>query len=294
MSRIQARYKELNARGEGALIGYLMAGDPDLAKSREYARALIAGGIDLLELGIPFSDPIADGPTLQAASVRALKAGITPPAIFDLVKDLRRETSIPIVLMTYYNPVLSLGEERFLKWGLDAGVDGVIVSDLPVEEAASFIAQARESRIDTIFLVTPETPDERLKAIADETTGFLYVVSRYGVTGTQTNVDASLAALIRKIRELIPAELPLAVGFGISDPAQVSEVLRAGAQGVIIGSALVERITTGILPENLRQFVQELKANTRPSVPVLTPTTPRESVSDQKPEIPDGAPHPSS
>ncbi|OGF53060.1 MAG: tryptophan synthase subunit alpha [Candidatus Fraserbacteria bacterium RBG_16_55_9] len=266
MSRIQELCKELNARGEGVLIGHLMAGDPDLVKGSEYARALIAGGLDVLELGIPFSDPMADGPTLQAAGTRALKAGTTPTAIFELVKGLRREAPIPIVLMTYYNPVLSIGEETFLKRSLEAGVDGVIVSDLPVEEAASFITHARRHRIDTIFLATPETPDERLKTIASETIGFLYIISRK--TADQMSVNASLETLIRRIRALVLPELPIAVGFGISHPAQVGAAIRAGAQGVIVESVLAERIATGSSPEQLREFVQALKADTRPTLTV--------------------------
>lgn len=267
MSRIETTFRQLISRREGALIGYLMAGDPSPSRSLEYARALIRGGADILELGVPFSDPVADGPIIQAAGVRALSAGTTPAVVFELAKTLRRETRIPLVLMTYYNPVFALGEGGFLKRCMEAGVDGVIVPDLPVEEAEPFIAQARKFRVDTVFLATPETDGERLKRIAAETKGFLYVVSRYGVTGAPTELDAHFRGLIERFRGLAPEGLPLAVGFGISRAEQIRRVLQAGAQGVIVGSAFVRRVAEGISPEALEGFARQLKGGTRPSSP---------------------------
>jgi len=277
MSRIQTRFKELNTRGEGVLIGHLVAGDPDLARSREYARALIAGGMDALALSIPFSDPVANGPVLQTANARALQTGITPPAIFDLARELRQETSIPLVLATYYNPVLAMGEEAFLKRCLEASIDGAIVLDLPIEEAPSLLALARRHRIDTIFSVMPEASDERLQRIAAETTGFLYIAS-YSETS------------IPRVRGIVPAGLPLVVELGEADPEQIRAALRTGAQGVTVGNTLAERITAGISPEALQTFMQELKASTRPSVPAPTHTPNEMTIESQKPEMGDGAP----
>lgn len=271
MSRLQARFRELGTRGEGALVAHLVAGDPDLARSREYARVLLSAGIDVLELSIPFSDPWADGSALPAAHLRALQAGVTPPAIFELVRELRRETSCPIVLMTYYNPVLAVGEEAFVKRCFDSSVDGVGIWDLPVEEATTFVTQARRYRIDTIFLATTETGDERLRMIAGETTGFLYVASRYGRT----------ESFLARARALLPPELPCVVECESSTSEEILAVIRAGAQGSLIGSGLAERIASGISPEALRSFVQEMKA-------VGTPSS--AAASTQKPEMTDGAP----
>ncbi len=266
MSRIQTCFKELSVRGEGALVGHLVVGAPDLARSREYIRALIAAGMDAVELSIPFSDPITDGPVLQDANQRALNAGTTPLAIFELVKELRRETSIPIVLATYYNPVLAMGEEAFLKRGLETGIDGVLVLDLPVEEAASFLSHARRYRVDTIFLATPETSEERLKAIAAETTGFLCFLLPYGMDrGTQ------LETSLQRVRALVPSELPLVAASEGSGLASFATFIRAGAQGAIVGNALAERIAAGISPEQLREFARELRTSLRAGSPVAPP-----------------------
>jgi tryptophan synthase alpha chain len=263
MGRLQATFKRLRARGEGALIGYLMAGDPDPERSYAYARALIAGGVDVLELGLPFSDPIADGPVIQAASVRALRAGTTPAVVLELVRRLRRESPIPIVLMTYYNPILAMGEAQFCKRCMNTGIDGLVVPDLPVEEAEPLLAQARRTRIDVVFLATPETDDGRLERIAQATSGFLYLVARYGVTGASTEMGPAFWGLIQRVRAHLPEELPLAVGFGIARPEQVRTVLRAGAQGAIVGTAFVQRVADGAPPEALRALAQQLKAVTR-------------------------------
>lgn len=267
MSRIGPAFKTLRQRGEGALIGYLMAGDPSPGRDLEYIGALIEGGLDLLEVGVPFSDPIADGPVIQSAGVRALRAGTTPAAVFELVRRVRNEPlqraqEIPIVLMTYYNPVLALGEADFLKRCAEVGIDGVIVPDLPVEESASLGKQSERYRVDTIYLATPETDAERLARIARETRGFLYLVSRYGVTGAPTGLGADLDELISQTRRAIPAPLPLAVGFGISGPEQVRAVIRAGAEGAIVGSALVERVAQGVSPQELGGFARALKSAT--------------------------------
>jgi len=263
MSRITKRLMDLSARDEGALINYLMVGDPDLHKTLDYVLALEAGGADVIELGVPFSDPVADGPTIQVASVRALKAGTTPQRVFELVSQLRRRSSIPIALMTYYNPIFVMGEEKFIKACKDAGVDGVIVPDLPIEESASFIEVARKNNVDTIFFVTPETDDVRVGQIAAVTTGFLYVVARYGITGAKEELEDVTTTLIKRIRPLVPPNLFIAVGFGLSNREQIKAVIEAGADGAIVGSAIVERIANGISPEALVYFIRELKRGTR-------------------------------
>jgi tryptophan synthase alpha chain len=265
MSRIAERFEQLAARGEGALIAYIMAGDPDPLRSLEYALAVEAGGADIIEFGLPFSDPVADGPTIQAAGGRALRARTTPRAVFQLAREFRARSPLPLVLMSYYNPIWRMGEEAFLIHAAEAGADGVIVPDLPVEEAPSWINFCRKYHLNRIFLATPETDEERLQKIAHETNGFLYLVSRYGTTGAREELAELTARLIERVRSLVPAGLPLAVGFGIARKEHVQSVMSAGAQGVIVGSALVEQIAQGVTPEELMAFVQELKDGTRPA-----------------------------
>ena len=274
MNRIERKFQELRARGEGGLVGYVMAGDPDPPRSLEYARALLRGGVDVLELGVPFSDPIADGPVIQRAGVRALRAGTTPERVFDLVTALRRDPrgrEVPLVLMTYYNPILAMGERNFCRRLAEVEADGLIVPDLPVEEAQPLQEQAERYRLAMIFMATPETDEERLARIAGHTRGFLYLVPRYGVTGTATEVDERRRRFIQRVRSRVPKELPLVVGFGIAEPAQVREVLRAGADGAVVGTAFVERIAQGAPPPALEELAARLKAATRPG-----PTPPRE------------------
>jgi len=268
MTRIRKAFETLAQTEDGALIGYLMAGDPSWEQSARYAEALVAGGVDVLELGVPFSDPIADGPTIQAADVRALEADTTPETIFELVQRLRASepgSSVPIVLMTYYTPIFAMGEEAFARHAQQVGVDGVIVPDLPVEEADSWLQAAQTARLDPIFLATPETDEQRMARIAAETSGFLYLVGRYGVTGARAQLDTHIAKLIEQTREHVPAELPIAVGFGLSEPDHVRDVIQAGAQGAIVGSAIVSRIANGDAPEAVQRFVEDLKAATRSS-----------------------------
>lgn len=263
MNQLTEVLQALSRRGEGALITYLMAGDPDLERSYAYLSALAAGGADVIELGVPFSDPIADGPTIQAAGRRALQAKAKLEDVFGLVKRLRSAVPIPVVLMSYYNPIYRLGQGLFLKRCLDEGVSGVIVPDLPIEEAGPYVELARRYRIDTIFLATPETSDERLTAIVQQTTGFLYLASRYGTTGARAALDPRAERLIAHVRGRLQGQLPVVVGFGVSSPEQVAAVISAGAQGVIVGSTLVERVAEQRLPEEISALVRQLKESTR-------------------------------
>jgi len=264
-ARLAGCFQALKARGEGALIAYLMAGDPDLERSLAYARAAIEGGADILELGIPFSDPVADGPTIQAAGQRALRAGTTPQRVLELVRALRERTGadVPIVLMGYYNPIFRWGEARFVNEAVAAGADGVIVPDLPLEEAGPLLEAAQAHDFALIFLATPETPEARLKRLGEASRGFLYLVGRYGTTGAREALAPQTVELIRRTRRALPEGPPLAVGFGLARPEHVRGVIQAGADGAVVGSRLVAEVAQGGPPERLRALVGALKAATR-------------------------------
>jgi tryptophan synthase alpha chain len=266
MSRIGKVFDELERKGEGALIAYLMAGDPDPAATPAIVTA-IARHADVIELGVPFSDPIADGPTIQAAAGRALAAGMTPARIFALIAAIRNETDVPIVVMGYYNPILRFGVERFMQHLAEAGGDGVIIPDLPLEEADEVLRCAHRCELDTIFLIAPTTPEARIAEICRYSSGFVYLVSLLGVTGARAALSDVAKALIQRVVKKRP-DLPAAVGFGISQPEHVRELLASGAKGVIVGSAIVEIITNykdspELMLAALDEYCATLKAATR-------------------------------
>lgn len=241
MSRIKEKFAELREKEEGALIGYLTLGDPDIQTSKKLIRCL-AENVDILELGVPFTDPIADGPTIQAAIDRALKAEMNTDIAFDIVEKLRKEgVATPFVFMTYYNIVLQYGEERFIKKCRDVGVEGLLISDLPIEEAKEVLKYCNKYGIDFIFLIAPTTTEERIKKIVAEAKGFLYLVSLLGVTGAREKLQARTIKVTRWALKYVK-DLPLAVGFGISKKEHVQAVIEAGAQGVVVGSAFVDII----------------------------------------------------
>jgi tryptophan synthase alpha chain len=240
MNRLDKKFRELKALKKKALIAYVTAGDPNLSVTRKLVPALERSGVDIVELGIPFSDPLADGPVIQAASHRALLKGATMEKVFSVVKDIRKYIRIPLVFMTYYNPVLRYGIEDFVKSCARAGVDGVIIPDLPYEEARALIGASRKRNIAAIFLAAPTSTRKRVKGIAKNSTGFIYYVSLTGVTGTRSALPAELARNIRMIKSV--TKKPVAAGFGISTPAQAAEVARC-ADGVIVGSAVVKIIS---------------------------------------------------
>lgn len=217
-------------------IGYLTAGDGGLQKTEEMALALIEGGVDLLELGIPFSEPIADGPVIQGAVERALQAGTTPDEILDLVTRLRLKTKTPIVIMTYFNPILAAGAP-FLKEAKTAGVDGFLIVDLPPEEGEEYLSWMEEASLDTIFIIAPSTPEERIPLICSATTGFVYYACRKGTTGMKEGVPEDLPEKVGEIR--LHTDLPIAVGFGISSAKTAAEILKY-SDGFIVGSLLVK------------------------------------------------------
>jgi len=264
MSRIAERFDRLRKAGEGALIVFTVAGDPTPEVSSRVLLAIADGGADIIELGLPFSDPLADGPAIQAASQRALANRVIPGDVLAMAAALRRERDLPIVLMTCYNPICQFGLERFAGEAARAGVDGVIVTDLPPEEADEWVARAREEGIDTVFLIAPNSPRERAKKVVDLATGFVYCVSRMGVTGARAELPSDLNEFILRVRG--ETAKPIAVGFGISRPEHVAEVCRL-ADGAVVGSALVslierERSSAG-LAQSVRAFVSDLKTATR-------------------------------
>ncbi len=267
MSKIKETFQKKEAEGNGLLIGYIMAGDPNPEITPRIADALIRGGVDILELGLPFSDPIADGPTIQAASVRALNSGTTPMKVLKIAKQIKIQNDVPIVIMTYYNPIFHLGLDRFMASAKNHKVDGFIVPDLPVEEADDYRKAATTHSLDTVFLASPATSNERLTKIVDASSGFLYLVSRFGVTGAQSDVADSTVQLIKRIQPFTAGKIPLAVGFGISKPDHVKRVIGAGADAAIVGSAfinIVQKNSPNMLKE-LQTTAQALKTGTRKS-----------------------------
>ena len=267
MNTIKTVFQKQKQLGNGCLIGYVTAGDPTPERTPEIADALIKGGVDILELGLPFSDPIADGPTIQNASLRALKAHTTPMRVVEIAKEIKAKHNIPIVIMTYYNPVFKFGVEQFLAAAKEAGVDGFIVPDLPVEEANEYRKAAKTAKLDTIFLASPATSKERLIKIVDASSGFLYLVSRFGVTGAQTAMADTTVELIKRVQPITAGKVPLAVGFGISRPEHVQRVISAGADAAIVGSAFINVITenqgkTDLMLKELEATAHSLKAAT--------------------------------
>lgn len=242
MSEIFKTFYKLKARGEGGLIAFVTAGDPDPSYTPKIVNSLIQGGADIIELGIPFSDPIADGPIIQAASMRSLKAGTTVKKVFDMIGNIKEKNKIPIVILTYYNPIYRMGLKKFFEIGKTNGVDGVIVPDLPIEEAFEYKKYANNFEIDTIFLAAPSTSDERLKKILGITSGFLYLVSVYGITGTRKKIEKYTLDFLNKTLKNTSARIPLAVGFGISSMEHVRIVIENGANAAIVGSKFVKII----------------------------------------------------
>lgn len=261
MSRLAARFAQLRARGERALLPFLTAGDPSLAATPELVLAAAAAGADAIEIGVPFSDPIAEGPVIQRASERALRAGANLRRVLQLVAQLRPQIEAPLLLMGYANPFYAMGTEAFAAGAADAGVDGVICPDLPPEEGAEFYAALAERGVDGVLMAGPTTTPQRLAQLARQTRGFLYYVSLTGVTGARNRLAPGIEAGVRAARQ--SAAIPICVGFGVSTPEQAGEIGRY-ADGVVVGSALVSRIeeaaNPGAAAEAVARFVAALKA----------------------------------
>jgi tryptophan synthase alpha chain len=261
MSRIKNTFNRLKKKNETALIPYVMAGDPDLATTKTLILEMEKAGCDIIELGAPFSDPLADGPTIQKAAIRSLKNHTSIADVLGLVADVSKESRVPLILMTYYNLIFHYGEEKFVKDAVAAGLDGLILPDLPPEEAGTLVPLAKKAGLDTIFLLAPTSTDERIKLVCKVSQGFVYYVSLTGVTGARAGVQSSIAGSLKKIKQ--STDKPVAVGFGISSPDQAAQVAQWGADGVIVGSALVKVIeeNTGSpeLVSKAAAFVKALK-----------------------------------
>lgn len=261
MSRLAARFAQLRDRGERALLPFLTAGDPSLEATPELVLAAVAAGADAIEIGVPFSDPIAEGPVIQRASERALRAGANLRRVLRLVAQLRPQIEAPLLLMGYANPFYAMGAEAFAAGAAEAGVDGVICPDLPPEEGADFYAALAERGVDGVLMAGPTTTPQRLAQLARQTRGFLYYVSLTGVTGARNRLAPGIEAGVRAARQ--SAAIPICVGFGVSTPEQAGEIGRY-ADGVVVGSALVSRIeeaaNPGAAAEAVARFVAALKA----------------------------------
>lgn len=255
MSRIQEAFQERENDGSKLFLPYLCSGDPDPELSYELVKEVEAAGADILELGIPFSDPLADGPTIQQATQRSLDRGTRIREVLELVERIREESELPIVLMTYYNPIFRYGEERFLRQASEAGADGVLTVDLPPEEGLEFYEMIPEYDLESILLATPTTPPDRIEALSELATGFLYYVLVTGVTGVRTGYDPELADAIRTVAER--SKLPNVVGFGVSDIEAIEEYLDM-VEGVVSGSYMIEAINENLDdPETMKRLVRQ-------------------------------------
>jgi len=254
MTRLETTFARLREAHAPGLVTYITAGDPDLERTGGILRALDRGGADVLEVGVPFSDPLADGPVIQRATERALAAGTTLSGVLDLLRSIREEIAAPVVIFSYANPIFRLGPEQFADRARDAGVDGVLVLDLPIEEADEFRTMLASRGIDTILLLSPTTTDDRMRRAAALGSGFLYAISRLGVTGARDALAAGARDMVERIRNV--SDLPVALGFGISKPAHVREVGQ-WADAAVVGSALVDVIAREGASRDLNTRVEE-------------------------------------
>jgi len=244
------------------LVAYIACGDPDLDTSREVALAAIRAGADVIELGVPFSDPVADGPVIQRASERALKHGTTLAGVLEMARQIRSESDAGLIIFSYLNPILQFGLEKFCAAAADAGVDGTLITDLPVEEAAEYLRAMKAHKLAPVFLAAPTSTDERLRQIARHSRGFVYAISRTGITGARQELAADAKSLVERLRRY--THLPIAVGFGVSTPEQFAEV-GGFADAAVIGSAIVQRIeqNPGREASSVAEFLASLTASTQ-------------------------------
>jgi len=266
MKTYNEMFNNLKEKKEAAFMPFIMIGDPDFETSLEIAKTLINSGADALEIGFPFSDPIADGATIQEADTRALKNGITVDKCFKFLKKLRRFTSAPIGLLVYYNLVYQRGIKKFYKDSMKAGVNSILIADLPPEEASNALKASREHDIDQIFIIAPSTSNKRLKMISKHASGFHYLVSVMGVTGARKEIKKSTLSFIKRVKE--NGKLPVMVGFGISKPSHIKEITNAGADGAIVGSAIIDIIAKNLdnqekMLDKISKFANNMKEATR-------------------------------
>jgi len=265
MSRIGELFQNLKKQGRPALIAYLTAGDPSMERTASLIAALERGGADLIELGMPFSDPVADGPVIQRASERALSRGATLRGVLDIAAEIRRNSEIPILLFTYLNPALRYGLDSLARDAVAKGIDGCLLTDLSVEEADNYVSVMQSRGLDTVFLGAPTSPPDRLELVARHSTGFVYLISRAGVTGVQTALSDTVAPLVKTMREI--TSLPLAVGFGISTPEHAAQV-GAVADGVVVGSAFVKIVEQNADDPGLEDKLEALARDLSHALPV--------------------------
>jgi len=260
MNRIESRLKELKMKGKKAFIAFITAGDPSLEATHNLVLAFDRVGVDIVEIGIPFSDPLADGVSIQQSSQRALKQGVSVKKILNLVSAIRRKSEIPIALMSYYNPILHYGEDQFILQAKANGIDGLIIPDLPPEEADTLIKTARKEDVSTVFFLSPTTKEARIQTIANASSGFIYYVPLTGITGARKQISREYVGKVRKIKKY--TDKPVCVGFGISTAQQVRDVARI-ADGVIVGSAIINEIVRNSKKKNfvvnVSRFVKNLK-----------------------------------
>ena len=265
MSRIKEKFSELKSKKEKALVSYIMVGYPSENATLSAIRGLVKGGADIIELGFPFSDPIADGPVIQKASTGSLNNGIKIEKFFKLVKKIRRETNIPLILMTYTNILYKQGYQKFIKNAKNAGIDGLILPDMAIEESKGYLLAAKKQKMDTIFLVSPNTQKNRLSKIAKATSGFLYMVAVFGTTGIQTKIHQYTIDALKSTKRRVK-NVPIGVGFGISNEKDVKKYVSVGADAVIVGSAnikIMETTPKSKLEGTIFRFTKKLKDQTK-------------------------------
>ena len=266
MSRIKNKFLDLKQKNEKALIAYIMVGYPNEKSTISAIRGLVNGGADIIELGFPFSDPIADGPVIQNASHISLTKGTKIEKFFQIIKKIRKETEIPLVLMTYTNILYRKGYEKFMQKAKNVGIDGFILPDMSIEESKNYVNAARKNKLDTIFLISPNTSTERIKKILKVTSGFLYLVSMYGTTGMQTKIQKYTIDAIKKTKKVVKKKKPVGIGFGINTPQDAKKFLSLGVDAVIIGSAfvrLIEKTPAKKIEVKITNFTKSLKNTTR-------------------------------
>ena len=264
MSRIKEKFAELSAKKEKALIAYIMVGYPNENATISAVRGLIKGGADIIELGFPFSDPLADGPIIQNASTVSLDNGTKLNKFFNIVKKIRKETDIPLILMTYTNILYHKGYSKFIAEAKNAGIDGFILPDMSIEESKEYLVSAKNTA-DTIFLVSPNTTKSRIERIAKSSSGFLYLVAVYGTTGVKIGIQNYTLNAIKEVKKITKGKIPVGVGFGVSTPEDVKKYIKAGADAVIVGSAflkLIEKIPQNKLESSIAIFTKSLKRQT--------------------------------
>jgi tryptophan synthase alpha chain len=264
MSRIKEKFAELEAKNQKALIAYIMAGFPNEKATISTVRGLVKGGVDIIELGFPFSDPLADGPVIQNASTVSLENGTKIAKFFNIVKKIRKETDIPLILMTYTNILYHKGYTKFMTEAKKAGIDGFILPDMSIEESKEYL-QAAKNKADTIFLISPNTSDTRIQKISKASSGFLYLVAVFGTTGVKTGIKKYTLDAIKQVKKQTKGKIPVGIGFGVSAPEDVKTYIKAGADAVIVGSAylkLIEKTPQNQLESKIASFTKSLKKQT--------------------------------